>query len=105
MASSSNDPLTPDHAADLLLASMQTLRAEVDALPREALSWHVAEGEWCVNEVIGHLIETEERGFRGRIGRIIADPGRKLSDWDPPQVAKERRDCEKDGVELLRSLE
>ena len=84
---------------------METLLTEVDALPTEALSWHPAEGEWCVNEAIGHLIETEERGFRGQIGRIIADPGRKLSDWDPPQVAKARRDCEKDGMELLRTLE
>ena len=100
-----SDPLTPDHAASLLLASMETLRREVEALPPEALDWHPGEGEWCLNEVVGHLIETEERGFRGRIGRILADPGRKLSDWDPPQVAKARRDCEKDGMELLRTLE
>ena len=63
-------PLTPSHAAALLLASMETVRKEVDALPTEASSWHPAEGEWCVNEVIGHLIETEERGFGGRIERI-----------------------------------
>lgn len=38
-------PLTPDHAAALLLASMQTLRAEVEALGPEAMRWHPAEGE------------------------------------------------------------
>ena len=98
-------PLSPDHAARLLLASMETLRREAEELGDEALSWHPAEGEWCVNEVVGHLIEAEERGFRGQIGRIIAEPGRKLIDWDPPEVTKGRRDCEKDGMALLRMLE
>ena len=98
-------PLTPDHAAALLLASVETLRREAEALGHEALGWHPAEGEWCFNEVVGHLIETEERGFRGQIERIIEQPGRLLPTWDPPEVAKERRDCEKDGMELLRSLE
>lgn len=36
-------------------------------------TWHPAEGEWCVNEVLGHLIEAEARGFAGRIRQILAD--------------------------------
>ncbi len=98
-------PLTPGHAAALLLASMEALQAEAEALGPEALTWHPADGEWCVNEVVGHLLEAEERGFRGRIERIIADPSRKLIDWDPPETTKGRRDCEKDGMEVLRELE
>ena len=97
-------PLTPSHAAALLLASMEALRAEAEALGPEALTWHPANGEWCVNEVVGHLIEAEERGFRGRIERIIEQPGRTLQTWDQAQVTKDRHDCEMNGVELIAEL-
>ncbi len=101
---SSASRLTPGHAAALLLASMETLRGEAEALGPEALSWHPAEGEWCVNEVIGHLLEAEERGFRGRIERIIEQPGRVLVTWDQAQVTRDRRDCETSGAELIAEL-
>ncbi len=101
---SSTDPLTPGHTAALLLASMETLQAEAQALGPEALHWHPAEGEWCVNEVVGHLLEAEERGFRGRIERIIEQPGRMLVLWNQARVSRDRRDCEKSGVELIAEL-
>lgn len=101
---SSPETLTPDRTAALLLASIKTLRAEAEALGPEALSWHPSEGEWCVNEVVGHILEAEERGFRGRIERIIEQPGRALVTWDQAQVTKDRRDCEKNGVELIAEL-
>ncbi|MCI0856628.1 MAG: DinB family protein [Chloroflexi bacterium] len=97
-------PLTPDHAAALLLASMQTLRAEVEALGPEAKRWHPAEGEWCVNKVIGHLLAAEEPSFRDRIERIIEQPGCVLVSWDQAQVAKDRHDCERSGAELIAEL-
>ena len=97
-------PLTPDHAAALLLASMQTLRAEVEALGPEAKRWHPAEGEWCMNEVIGHLLAAEEPSFRDRIERIIEQPGCVLVSWDQAQVAKDRHDCERSGAELIAEL-
>ena len=97
-------PLTAGHAAALLLASMETLRAEAEALGPEALSWHPAEGGWCMNEVVGHILEAEERGFGGRILRIIEQPGRVLVTWDQAQVTKDRHDCEKGGVELIAEL-
>ncbi len=101
---SSAIPLTPGHAAALLLASMETLQAEAEALGPAALTWHPAEGEWCVNEVVGHLLEAEERGFRGRIERIIEQPGRVLVTWDQAQVTRDRHDCEKSGAELIAEL-
>ena len=59
--------LTPAHSAALLRASIATLRAETEALGADAMRWHPADGEWCVNEVIGHMIEAERRGFAGQI--------------------------------------
>ncbi len=101
---SSAIPLTPGHAAALLLASMETLQAEAEALGPEALTWHPSEGECCVNEVVGHILEAEERGFRGRIERIIEQPGRMLVPWNQAKVSRGRNDCEKSGVELIAEL-
>src|SRR5258708_30662270 len=47
-------------------------------------------GEWCVNEVVGHVIEAEKRGFAGRIRHILHEPEPELETWDSHAVAKER---------------
>ncbi len=104
-SSQSSPALTIPQVAALLRAGPQTLRAEAGALGNEALSWHPAPGEWCVNEVVGHLIEAEQRGFAGRIQRIIEQPGRTLQTWDQGEVARQRNDCERDGLGLLREFE
>jgi DinB superfamily len=94
-------PLTSRQAAALLAASAAELNAEVSALPAALLRWKPGPDEWCALEVIGHLIETEKRGFAGRIRTILAEPGVRLSGWDPDAVARERRDAERVPSELL----
>ncbi len=89
----------------LLPATVLTLRAELEPLGNDIMRWHPAPGEWCINAVLGHFIEAEQRGFAGRIQRIVAQPGRRLETWDQPEVARQRRDCDKDGLELLREFE
>lgn len=95
--------LTLPQVVEFLRATLGTLRAEAGGLGVDGMRWHAAEGEWCLNEVIGHIIEAEERGFAGRIRDILA--GKELVTWDQEQVARERKDCERDGLELLRELE
>ncbi|MEX2159352.1 MAG: DinB family protein [Dehalococcoidia bacterium] len=96
-------PLTLPQVIEFLRATMGTLRAEAGALGPDAMRWHPAGGEWCLNEVLGHIIEAEERGFAGRIRDILA--GKEIVTWDQEQVARERKDCERDGLGLLRELE
>jgi hypothetical protein len=96
--------LTPAHTAALLRASIETLRAEAAALGIDGLRWHPAPGEWCANEVVGHMIEAERRGFAGRIQLILEQPGRDPGTWDPELVARERHDCDRDGRELIEEL-
>ncbi len=101
--SNADPPLTPEQVVDLLRATAVTLRAEFDALGAEGVRWHPAPGEWCVNEVLGHLLEAEQRGFAGRIQRIIDEPGRRLQTWDQAAVTKARKDCER--TDLMAEFE
>ena len=94
-------PIIPREAAEILRVTPAALRAELTALPAPVLSWHPAPGEWCAKEVVGHLIEAEQRGFAGRIRIILAGDSPQLASWDPDQVAHDRRDCERDVAELL----
>jgi hypothetical protein len=84
--------------AALLQSAGAMIRSEMSALPEPALAFHPAPGEWCVKEVLGHLIESERRGFAGRIEIILAAGDRAgeelaLEGWDQEVVARERNDC------------
>ena len=110
--------LDPKQVAELLESTCALLEAEVRALGDEETAWHPKPGEWCVNEVLGHLIESERRGFNGRIRRILAEDHPRLLAWDQRAVAAERKDCDRmsqslwmefmglrhDSVKLVRSL-
>src|SRR5262249_11530544 len=95
------EPLSPPTVAKLLNAAVATIHAEMAALPPPALAWHPASGEWCVKEVLGHLIETEQRGFAGRIRIILAGDTPPLETWDQEAVARARQDCARDWTALL----
>jgi hypothetical protein len=95
-------PLTPQEIGALLDAGAAEIRAEAGALPDAVLRWRPAPGEWCVLEVIGHLIEAEERGFAGRVRRLVAETGPvRFASWDQDQVARARRDHEQEAGRLL----
>lgn len=93
-------PLPLNQIAALLGASLATVEAEIAAMDVEVAQWRPAPGEWCANEVVGHLIEAERRGFAGRIRTILSEDRPKLEGWDQPAVAAARGDCEKDGTAL-----
>jgi hypothetical protein len=100
----SHHPLPPPAIASLLRSALDILRAELGALPEALLTFHPAPGEWCAKEVVGHLIEAERRGFAGRIRIILAGDRPALQAWDQNEVARARRDCERDIADLLREL-
>jgi hypothetical protein len=88
--------LSPGEVADLLGAGLVAIQAEGRGAPPAALRWHLAPGEWCAHEVLGHLIEVEVRGFAGRIREILGADTPELAAWDQDAVARARRDCERD---------
>ncbi len=93
--------LDPSEVAALLAATGATLSAELGALPPALATWHPAPGEWCANEVLGHIIEAERRGFAGRIRTILSANEPFLPGWDQQAIARQRRDCEHAGAEVL----
>lgn len=99
-----SDPLPPAVVAGLLRSSLAAVTAEVGALGPAQLSWRPTPDDWCINEVIGHLIEAERRGFAGRIQTIVEQDQPLLEPWDQSAVASARRDCERNGRELLHEL-
>ncbi len=72
--------LRPTEVGRLLESAVAVIRAELAALPDDVLAWHPASGEWCAKEVLGHLIESEGRGFAGRIRIILASDATALVD-------------------------
>jgi hypothetical protein len=93
--------LSPAATAALLRAALETINAEVGALSQALLSWRPTPDDWCINEVLGHLIEAEQRGFAGRIRSMLAHDRPQLDTWDQPAVARARGDCAREGRELL----
>ena len=85
-------------------ATVETIDAEMNALSQTQLSWRPAPDAWCINEIVGHLIEAERRGFAGRIRTILEHDLPRLETWDQPAVARDRRDCERAGRELVREF-
>ena len=90
--------LTPEQVASYLEASCALIEAELLALGDDA-SWHFDPKEWCANQVVGHIVEAEKRGFAGRIREILAGKP-KTSAWDQEQVARDRNDCGRLGQSL-----
>ena len=96
--------MKPEEIADLLDMSGHAFAGLLQALPPEAAAWHPAEGEWCVNECVGHVIEAEKRGFGGRIRIMLGADDPRLQTWDQVGVATARRDCERKPEEMLAEL-
>ena len=108
--------LTNTEVAEYLEATCALIDSEFAALGADS-SWHFEPQEWCANQVVGHMVEADKRGFAGRI-REILDGRQRTSAWDQVAVAKERNDCARlgqsvwmefmgvrnDGIKLVRSL-
>lgn len=95
---------SPAEIAALLESAVAAIRAEVDALPKALTTFHPADEEWSINEVLGHLIEAERRGFAGRIKVLLASKDPQLEGWDQNEVARGRRDDMKTATKLATEL-
>ncbi len=96
----STDQLPLARIGALMRASTDAVAREVHALGPLARV-RPAPGEWCANEIVGHLLEADRRGFIGRVGAVLAADGVVFQPWDQPAVAAARHDAERDPEGLL----
>ncbi len=96
--------MTPGEVADLLESSGQAFASTLNAIPPGVASWHPAPGEWCVNEVVGHVIVTEKNGFAGRIRVILGGDEPDLAKYDRDGLQKTRDDCARDPKVLAQEM-
>jgi hypothetical protein len=99
--------LTIDEITRLLGSTARIVEAELGALGDDLAGWRPGPAEWCANEVVGHLVEADARGYAGRIRRILAAPPGVEPDelgWDQPTVAAARGDCAKPSAMLVDDL-
>lgn len=96
--------LSPLEIARVLLSTKEMLLAHVQALTPDVAGWHPAPGEWCVHQIMGHLIETESRGFAERIRRLSVEVEPIFVSLDQEQEAIERNDCEREIATLIEEF-
>ena len=66
--------LTTDQVVGYLEATLALVDTELEALGEDS-AWHFDPKEWCANQVVGHLIEAEKRGFATVFGSADAREG------------------------------
>ena len=99
--------MSPGEVADLLESSGQAFASTLNALTPNVASWHPAPGEWCVNEVVRHVIVTEMNGFEGRIRVILRSVGADEPDlpiYDRDSIQKKRNNCARDPKDLAQEM-
>ncbi|TMD56377.1 MAG: DinB family protein [Chloroflexi bacterium] len=105
--------MTPREVASRIDAAATAIEAELGTMPDVLASWHPAEGEWCVKEVLAHLVQSERLGFAGRVREILAadEPPLKATPEVPPacgenleQLLARFREQRATSVELVAGL-
>ena len=89
----------------LLHNTMIVLRQRVTALPDRAVARHPSSSKWCIKEVIGHLTEEDKRDFVGRIQAMLDELEPSLELNDQEEVARLRRDCDRNLRDLMDEFE
>ncbi|MGB0387119.1 MAG: DinB family protein [Ardenticatenaceae bacterium] len=93
-----------EQIATILRTTPQTLRQTLAPYDNDVAQWRPAPDEWCINEVLGHLIEADQHAFAARIKLILDEDNPTIARWSAGKAAKERHDCQKNVHDLLTKL-
>ena len=91
-----------DDTAFLLADNAATLARIVRTVPADRLR-ATRFGEWTAVEVLGHLADAAEI-FADRVQRCIDEDRPTVASYDQDAIAKERRNNERDPMELSRRV-
>ena len=85
-----------------LASSLGAITALVESVTEDSSVWTASPDQWCLREIIGHLIDGDREIFRLRMEMAFSG---SLEDWpamDPEEWVTERKYSERSLRELLR---
>ena len=94
----------PKAVAKLLQTTPDVLTAMLSHLDDALLSWRPAPNEWCIKEVVGHLLEMDTLAFADRIRLILAEDMPEIPWIDINQIAADRQDDKRPLLELIAAF-
>lgn len=108
-ASPAPAPMTPTESLALLTATRRSIHTLLEGLDDQLLRYHPAPGEWCMLELLGHLVAADEHAFAGRIAAIFEGDGSgdraAIGPFDADAHADRREDCSGEVHTLLEEVE
>lgn len=93
-----------EQIATILRTTPQTLQHTLAPYDNQIAQWKPTPDDWCINEVLGHLVEADKYAFAARIRLILSEDNPTIPRWSPNKAAKERHDDQKDLHDLLAEL-
>lgn len=94
----------PKVIAKRLQTTPAVLTAMLSGLDDDLLRWRPAPNEWCIKEVVGHLLEMDTLAFADRIRLILTEDVPEIPSLDVDQIAAEREDDKRPITELLTTF-
>ncbi len=76
------------------------IRASVEHLPKDLLLWQPGLGKWSINEIVGHLVDSNIVNSY-RIRKIVSEPVEALASFAHEEWVDRQRFNETDLSELL----
>jgi hypothetical protein len=98
-------PLAPAELTAALAAAAGRLRAVGAGLGQAQRGHRPAPGEWCLNEVMAHLLHVETEVFQPRLRRILAEDHPQFPPFSPEPWARERDHAADPFDETLQAFE
>ena len=99
----SNTP-NPKAVANLIKGTPAVLKMMLSELDDTLLSWRPAEGEWCIKEVIGHMIDMDTLAFADRIQIILDEDTPSMESLNVDEIEAKRQDDKRPLSELIESF-
>lgn len=76
----------------------------LSGMPTDFITWKSAPSDWCILEIICHLVDEEKEDFRARVKHSLENPDAPLLPINPQEWPKERNYLGQDFEESLRKF-